>query len=487
MDIPTLLIVLATVLSLTSIALAMTWRLNHEEPGLPQWTMGHVTISIGILLMSAQSQWHPLLSIVLANMLIASGYGLSVAGTRAFFGRDPSTMWRLVPVIALMGGGLTYFSLVAPSLPARIVLGSSVYAGLCLLAVAEFHRHGGMATMTSRYMMLVFSVFAAAMVMRIAVNVLFPSGNDLFTGGPMEQMTFYNGIVQAILIALGYIILTTERLQQELRAQAALDPLTGIFNRRAFFEAAAGRVAEAVRARQPVSVLAVDLDHFKRINDGYGHSVGDRVLRHFVRTARRELREQDTMARFGGEEFVALLPPGRRERGGERRRTAGATVRGNPAAGGRPARRSDGERRRRGARRRRRAARRAAQAGGRRAVPGEVPGPQSGAARGGPDRDRRRAGSRRLTRRADRRPVSPAGTGSCRVEQLGQQRVGKSPFYGHAVEGLRQVRQGLDLHQRAALQLVAHDDGRQHRQTDPLAREQPHHRHVVHLGDELRA
>lgn len=308
MDIPTLLIVLATVLSLTSIALAMTWRLNHEEPGLPQWTMGHVTISIGILLMSAQSQWHPLLSIVLANMLIASGYGLSVAGTRAFFGRDPSTMWRLVPVIALMGGGLTYFSLVAPSLPARIVLGSTVYAGLCLLAVAEFHRHGGMATMTSRYMMLVFSVFAAAMVMRIAVNVLFPSGNDLFTGGPMEQMTFYNGIVQAILIALGYIILTTERLQQELRAQAALDPLTGIFNRRAFFEAAAGRVAEAVRARQPVSVLAVDLDHFKRINDGYGHSVGDRVLRHFVRTARRELREQDTMARFGGEEFVALLP-----------------------------------------------------------------------------------------------------------------------------------------------------------------------------------
>lgn len=308
MDIPTLLIVLATVLSLTSIALAMTWRLNHEVPGLAQWTMGHVTISVGILLMVGQNQWHPLISIVLANVLIGSGYGLSVAGSRAFFGRDPAVMWRLAPVLVLVAAGLTWFSLAAPSLAGRIVLASSLYVALCVLAVREFQRHGGLARVTSRYMMVVFSLFAVAMVARIATTLIFPSRGTVLSGGIMEQMTFYNGIVQGILIALGYIILTTERLQQELREQAALDPLTGIFNRRAFFEAASGRIAEAVRARQPVSLLAVDLDHFKRINDGFGHGVGDRVLRHFVRTARRELREQDTMARFGGEEFVALLP-----------------------------------------------------------------------------------------------------------------------------------------------------------------------------------
>ena len=308
MDIPTLLIVLATVLSLTSIALAMTWRLNHEVPGLPQWTLGHVAISVGILLMVMQDRWHPLASIVLANALVSSGFALSVAGTRAFFGRSAGVMWRLAPVIVLSAVGMTWFSLLAPSLSGRIALASAVNAALCVMAAREFHKHGGVAPFTSRYMMVVFSFFAAVMVARIVNTLAFPTHGVVLTAGFVEQLNFYNGIIQAILIALGYIILTTERLQQELREQAALDPLTGIFNRRAFFEAASGRIAEAVRARHPLTVFAVDLDHFKRINDGFGHGVGDRVLCHFVRTARRELREQDTMARFGGEEFVVLLP-----------------------------------------------------------------------------------------------------------------------------------------------------------------------------------
>lgn len=308
MDIPTLLIVLATVLSLTSIALALTWRLNRGVPGLALWTLGHVVISVGILLMVTQDRWPALISIVVANMLIASGYGLSVAGTRAFFGRDPTVMWRLVPVVVLLGAGLAWFSLVAPSLSARVALASCLYAALCALSVREFHRHGGMAVLTSRYMMLVFALFAVAMTIRIVTTLTFPEGGIVLSGGPMEQMTFYNGIVQGILIALGYIILTTERLQQELRAQAALDPLTGIFNRRAFLETASAHVADTGTAPQPVAVLAIDLDHFKRLNDEFGHAVGDRVLQHFVATARRHLRKHDTLARFGGEEFIALLP-----------------------------------------------------------------------------------------------------------------------------------------------------------------------------------
>jgi diguanylate cyclase (GGDEF)-like protein len=217
-------------------------------------------------------------------------------------------MWRLAPVVGLMGAGLAWFALVVPSLSARVALASSLYAVLCVLAVREFHRNGGMAVLTSRYMMLVFGLFAVAMTARIVTMLVFPENGIVLSGGPMEQMTFYNGIVQGILIALGYIILTTERLQQELRAQAALDPLTGIFNRRAFLEAASAHVPGRDALPESVAVLAIDLDHFKRLNDEFGHAVGDRVLQHFVATARRHLRKQDTLARFGGEEFIALLP-----------------------------------------------------------------------------------------------------------------------------------------------------------------------------------
>ena len=74
-----------------------------------------------------------------------------------------------------------------------------------MLAVREFQRHGGLAKVTSRYMMVVFSLFAVAMVARIATTLIFPSRGTVLSGGFMEQMTFYNGIVQGILIALGYM------------------------------------------------------------------------------------------------------------------------------------------------------------------------------------------------------------------------------------------------------------------------------------------
>lgn len=94
----------------------------------------------------------------------------------------------------------------------------------------------------------------------------------------------------------------------KLQALAHLDPLTGLSNRRDFEARALYELARAQRHRRPLSVLSLDVDHFKRINDSHGHDVGDEVLRVLAGVARQELREHDLLARFGGEEFVALLP-----------------------------------------------------------------------------------------------------------------------------------------------------------------------------------
>ncbi|MCO7234128.1 MULTISPECIES: diguanylate cyclase [unclassified Cobetia] len=118
-------------------------------------------------------------------------------------------------------------------------------------------------------------------------------------------------------------------LEERLERQALADPLTGLGNRRALEDQAAMEIARAERSGAPLSLIAVDLDHFKRINDTYGHDVGDMVLQAFAKLARQVLRDGDVLCRMGGEEFAVLLPDTHREQAlqvAERLREAVATT-----------------------------------------------------------------------------------------------------------------------------------------------------------------
>lgn len=118
-------------------------------------------------------------------------------------------------------------------------------------------------------------------------------------------------------------------LEERLERQALTDPLTGLGNRRALEDQAAMEIARAERSGAPLSLVIVDLDHFKRINDTYGHDVGDVVLQAFAKLARQVLRDGDVLCRMGGEEFAVLLPDTHREqalRVAERLREAVATI-----------------------------------------------------------------------------------------------------------------------------------------------------------------
>jgi diguanylate cyclase (GGDEF)-like protein len=99
-----------------------------------------------------------------------------------------------------------------------------------------------------------------------------------------------------------------ERLLATLSMEARVDPLTGLLNRRGFDERAAAELDLDSRGSRPFALVILDIDHFKLVNDQWGHDVGDRVLRHVANLLREQAREGDILARFGGEEFVAMLP-----------------------------------------------------------------------------------------------------------------------------------------------------------------------------------
>jgi len=96
--------------------------------------------------------------------------------------------------------------------------------------------------------------------------------------------------------------------ERELINLATTDALTGIYNRRHFIDVAGHQMEQARRYGRPLSLILLDIDHFKKVNDTYGHTVGDEVLRHIARIARDSLRKTDIFARYGGEEFIALMP-----------------------------------------------------------------------------------------------------------------------------------------------------------------------------------
>lgn len=97
-------------------------------------------------------------------------------------------------------------------------------------------------------------------------------------------------------------------LERRLERQALMDPLTGLGNRRYLENQATMEIARAERSQAPLALIAIDLDHFKRINDAHGHDAGDLVLQSFANTAKQQLRAGDVLCRIGGEEFVVLLP-----------------------------------------------------------------------------------------------------------------------------------------------------------------------------------
>ena len=104
------------------------------------------------------------------------------------------------------------------------------------------------------------------------------------------------------------IAIQNAELFSEVQRLATIDPLTGILNRRSFFERAMQEFTRSRRYYTPLSLIMLDLDHFKKINDTFGHLIGDKALSEISRTCASQIRASDFVGRYGGEEFVVLLP-----------------------------------------------------------------------------------------------------------------------------------------------------------------------------------
>jgi diguanylate cyclase (GGDEF)-like protein len=127
-------------------------------------------------------------------------------------------------------------------------------------------------------------------------------------GTPVVGIVYLASYLLMIVNGFGFLLLCKQKDDAQMRRLATVDGLTGLLNRRAFFERADSARLLALRLRKPIALLMLDIDHFKHLNDGFGHGCGDEALKIFADTARGVLRDHDVMGRLGGEEFALALP-----------------------------------------------------------------------------------------------------------------------------------------------------------------------------------
>ncbi|WP_286936836.1 GGDEF domain-containing protein [Achromobacter sp. UBA4530] len=237
----------------------------------------------------------------LSNLVILGGYLLVLNGVAALSGRR----YVRTSLCVLIGMGLTWVIGGVRWLDVMWTYVSSVPIALVSgLTAWEVYRCQALKPRRSRYIvMAVAGVHTALYAGRAFILPWFDSQPVLALAG---KLTIYEGVLYSVVLPMTLLKLIRDETHRQLLLESQTDYLTRLGNRRWFVEQGA-RMLNGKEGRGAVSVLAFDLDHFKSVNDRYGHAAGDQVLKSFAETAREVLGHDTILARIGGEEFAALL------------------------------------------------------------------------------------------------------------------------------------------------------------------------------------
>jgi diguanylate cyclase (GGDEF)-like protein len=277
--------------------------------GLTDWSLAALVMGLSLPLLIAKGHLPDLFSIVLATLMILAGFMLMNAGIRKFSGTQARINRALLVLFVLAYVSLlAWFTYAQPSVAMRVAILNLftlvVIFDLLWVALKQLPRTAGRNV-------LVFSltILIGARVVRLGSLML---GVDQPTGvfdASVSQLVYL--AIPTIMIPLGtisFVLLASEKLRRDLEFTSRYDDLTQCLNKRAAMEALQREIARARRHGSKLSIMLIDLDNFKHINDTHGHLEGDKVLVDFSKRVTRFLRETDQLSRFGGDEFMAVLP-----------------------------------------------------------------------------------------------------------------------------------------------------------------------------------
>jgi len=311
LDIRTVLLLSMVITLVLGLSLVAAWRSGDDALARAQrlWVRGCAVQPLAWVLLGLRGAIPDVFSVLLANLLIVASFADFGAALVRLRGARPP--WRAVGLL-LTAVAVTQaaFIWLRPSLQARVVLISAALLLLSVAAVRAVWRLQAAPRPRSHWLVaLAFGLGALVLAVRIVVEgLLSPGLATLLQGSPMQSLVFVYGAVVPIASTIGFLLIGNDRHIAELQRLVALDPLTGALNRRTLERQAPRADALLAETGRWCSLIILDADHFKQVNDRFGHLAGDQVLRGIGELLAAEAREGDLYCRFGGEEFVLLLP-----------------------------------------------------------------------------------------------------------------------------------------------------------------------------------
>ncbi len=274
--------------------------------GVGAWATAPLLWLASTVLFGARGIIPDWLSLVLANQLLVLGTVTYYMGTRSFMGQ-PLTWghWNWVMAgTTLVFIALTYW---LPNYALRVGFFSIVMGAIYLAQMRFMLRYGGR-NFPVRLVEVVLALHMVVLATRLISILTGNAGADLME--PSLFQTLYIGayVLTVLMLSIGAVLMATDRLRTELEHLATHDSLTQSLNRRALLQRCEDELERAQRYGNGPSIMMLDLDNFKAVNDTRGHQHGDAVLVHFAERTRQVLRRADRLGRYGGEEFLVLLP-----------------------------------------------------------------------------------------------------------------------------------------------------------------------------------
>jgi diguanylate cyclase (GGDEF)-like protein len=286
-------------------AMLLFFGKQENIPALKWWGSAYLLGGTSVALLTfAGNTLGETLSLAL-NVVGFVACGMVWNASRVFHGRKSSLPGLVLGAIAWIAVVMT---LEPGAATMRLTIGAGIVAVYAALTATElwFERRR---TMQKRWPAIAVPVaHGFALMLPILLGDLLHPHGYMFSGS--IWVTVFS--VELVLYAVGTVfvifVLVSERTVTAHKTAASMDPLTGMFNRRGFAEATSRVIEREANAGRPVTVLIFDIDHFKSINDRFGHPAGDEILKLFAAVVVNSLRITDLSGRIGGEEFAALLP-----------------------------------------------------------------------------------------------------------------------------------------------------------------------------------
>ena len=279
------------------------------RPGADSWRIATLFIACAVFLFIVQEMYPTMVWIrIPGNALMTLGVSVYGRALRQFYGLPDARLVLLAPAIATLVG-VWWFVAVQPSLVGRIGVSTLFWLVALLDALRTLLAQRADAAVSRRVMVGVFGLVTLFAAGRLGWFMVSPDpGASVFESGRM--INALSPLVLSILPVIGttvFLMMCSERIRGFWEDAASIDYLTGLPNRRTLAVEGEGRLASARAENGQLALALVDLDHFKRINDRFGHAAGDEALIQLAALLRQGARPGDLIVRQGGEEFVFVL------------------------------------------------------------------------------------------------------------------------------------------------------------------------------------